>query len=395
MLRPEQSICAQTLFKLVITGSNIRMLRYSTTTISLTMEELHEFERHRRFMRYLAMEDARSQAKTVNKGSTAHEVAPSDALDAKSDPVLQKFNNIFSPSSSGILQALEDPQTPKLLSIRPRRPPEQNKPDAICSQEKPSASQSSLKYSKVQSHWSPAYLPLPTLPLPFSQGIRKVSHEHCLPSQLVQSQPQTPRGERIDDPTTRIRRPSQSDSTTSPTKSPVGSQSAVCLSLLINLSCQFSSSALSIMSSSSRTPEPRNLRPRDSASSTDTNGARAPIAEIPLMDSRPQLRVYNDALPTSTQPQTPQNVPEARHQSRLRGSYTAPPTRAERQSASLSNTTGGRRGVVRSPPGLTTPGFRGLYGGVENSDDTDLYREGRRLEGQVNSLGLGVEVEQE
>ncbi|KAK1765536.1 hypothetical protein QBC33DRAFT_144593 [Phialemonium atrogriseum] len=41
----------------------------------------------------------------------------------------------------------------------------------------------------------------------------------------------------------------------------------------------------------------------------------------------PRLRVYNDWLPQAAQPETPENLPEARHQSRLQGSYTAPARR--------------------------------------------------------------------
>lgn len=36
------------------------------------------------------------------------------------------------------------------------------------------------------------------------------------------------------------------------------------------------------------------------------------------------FRIYNDAIPAAQQPQTPRNLPEARHQSRVRGSHTAP-----------------------------------------------------------------------
>src|SRR4051812_37712397 len=36
------------------------------------------------------------------------------------------------------------------------------------------------------------------------------------------------------------------------------------------------------------------------------------------------FRIYDDSLPASSQPQTPQNLPESRHRSRLLGAHTAP-----------------------------------------------------------------------
>lgn len=124
--------------------------------------------------------------------------------------------------------------------------------------------------------------------------------------------------------------------------------------------------------------------PSAQRSSSSTTGADTPedssdeespasTADMPRTPS--QFRVYNDFLPASSQPQTPQNLPEARHQSHLRGSHTVParypvyPPRTPRPDR--------RRGVSRvrdlSPPGLQRPGFTGLYGGMENSDDLVLY----------------------
>ncbi|KAJ4306650.1 hypothetical protein N0V88_000014 [Collariella sp. IMI 366227] len=100
------------------------------------------------------------------------------------------------------------------------------------------------------------------------------------------------------------------------------------------------------------------------------------------------LRVYNDLLPASSQPQTPQNVPEARHQSRLHGSYTAPVRRNSAQHGwtptTATRSRRGRGGQRRehSPLGLQTPGFMGLYGGTENLDDTVLVE-------QMNELAEG------
>lgn len=95
----------------------------------------------------------------------------------------------------------------------------------------------------------------------------------------------------------------------------------------------------------------------------------------------PRLQIYNDMLPQSAQPQTPENLPEARHRSRLPGSYTAPVTRSRTANGVTHTPTTGRRGQagrVPSPAGMDTPGFSGLYGGRENADDSTLFEEAMR-----------------
>ncbi|KAK4187598.1 hypothetical protein QBC35DRAFT_452139 [Podospora australis] len=96
------------------------------------------------------------------------------------------------------------------------------------------------------------------------------------------------------------------------------------------------------------------------------------------------FRVYDDFLPPSIQPRTPQHLPEARHQSRLRGSYTAPPVRSSPGLTVQTPITARQRREMRagsrnwSPPGVQTPGMMGLYGGFENTDDEVLFEEIRR-----------------
>ncbi|KAK1761481.1 hypothetical protein QBC47DRAFT_370240 [Echria macrotheca] len=89
------------------------------------------------------------------------------------------------------------------------------------------------------------------------------------------------------------------------------------------------------------------------------------------------FQIYNDALPASSQPQTPQHLPEARHQSRLRGSYTVPARQSSRYVTRRPVGLFGRRRPDLSPPGLQAPGFTGLYGGIENTDDSALFQHGR------------------
>ncbi|KPM41224.1 hypothetical protein AK830_g5370 [Neonectria ditissima] len=81
-----------------------------------------------------------------------------------------------------------------------------------------------------------------------------------------------------------------------------------------------------------------------------------------------RLPVYNDALSMRAQPQTPRHLPEARHQSRFDGSYTAPVGgRRGRTVRDLTSGVQARRGG--SPSGLRTPGFQGLFGGRENAEE--------------------------
>lgn len=93
------------------------------------------------------------------------------------------------------------------------------------------------------------------------------------------------------------------------------------------------------------------------------------------------FRVYDDSVSAISQPQTPQNLPEHRHRSMLLGMYTAPAGTRDLQNIGILSR---RRRAQRSPSpsGLQSPGFRGLYGGVENSDDSALFEQAeRRLEG--------------
>lgn len=114
------------------------------------------------------------------------------------------------------------------------------------------------------------------------------------------------------------------------------------------------------------------------------------------------FRIYNDALPAAIQPQTPQNLPEARHRGRLfdgtsaGGAQTAPVWRTGITSAAAAESGGEAVGAgttrrryparrAPSPPGLETPGFRGLYGGLENTDDAALFDRASRLAGDRRS----------
>lgn len=90
----------------------------------------------------------------------------------------------------------------------------------------------------------------------------------------------------------------------------------------------------------------------------------------------PGFRIYDDSMPASSQPQTPLNLPESRHRSRLLGAYTAPAGLRTSGVGRLSRRLHYRR--TPSPAGLDTPGFQGLYGGLENSDDGRLYEQAQQ-----------------
>ncbi|KAH8892513.1 hypothetical protein GQ53DRAFT_764305 [Thozetella sp. PMI_491] len=103
------------------------------------------------------------------------------------------------------------------------------------------------------------------------------------------------------------------------------------------------------------------------------------------------FQVYDDDLSASLQPQTPQNLPEARHRSRLNGAYTAATGQASPLPAQ-TRTTSRRRHPRRgspSPRGLQTPGFAGLYGGGENTDDAVLFERAEIARGSESGDGDG------
>lgn len=80
-----------------------------------------------------------------------------------------------------------------------------------------------------------------------------------------------------------------------------------------------------------------------------------------------RLAIYNDHIPASSQPQTPEHVPEARHQSRYHPSYTAPVRRNLYWRYRRADTMDEGR-VAEADRSARSPGFDGLYGGQENDE---------------------------
>ncbi|KAE9380496.1 hypothetical protein N431DRAFT_552648 [Stipitochalara longipes BDJ] len=134
---------------------------------------------------------------------------------------------------------------------------------------------------------------------------------------------------------------------------------------------------------------------RPPSSASHRSQGRMASSELPPRTPSRTYQIYNDALPRSSQPQTPAHLPEARHQSRFHPSYTAPVRRIGprvdrvdsrmRDFPSLERiqqlSTPLRRGAGRpaSPIGMSQSGFTGLYGGRENSDEEQNWAEGVRF----------------
>ncbi|EKJ78489.1 hypothetical protein FPSE_01298 [Fusarium pseudograminearum CS3096] len=117
-------------------------------------------------------------------------------------------------------------------------------------------------------------------------------------------------------------------------------------------------------------------RYRDSLETTnrpvDTETMASMIAEeLNVTPPRRNLSVYSDALPVHGQPQTPRQLPEARHQSRFNGAYTAP-VRGRRIEADVGDApvTVRRRRAGRNTSlvGLSLE-LHGLYEDSQNTDD--------------------------
>ncbi|KFX97483.1 hypothetical protein V490_02771 [Pseudogymnoascus sp. VKM F-3557] len=120
-----------------------------------------------------------------------------------------------------------------------------------------------------------------------------------------------------------------------------------------------------------------------------SSAARPGLANTPYR----RLQVYDERVPASLQPQTPEQLPEARHYSHHHSAYTAPAGRRRHASAQLPRWEPPRRRRRRSgsPAGLDTPGFAGLYGGQENTDVEVMFeRAAQRLFLRHGSSGRDV-----
>lgn len=158
------------------------MLRLPPTAITVTMTEVKDFEHHLRFKAYLARSNTRTR-----RSPTTHEHKDSVAKESlTATPQTKHAKDADDQGNMETPQERCQPDTPKLFSLPPRRPPKFTlipaREEASPSYEASGSSQSTSSYaSSISGDWQGHNPSATRLPPPFSVGARTSSYKLPLP----------------------------------------------------------------------------------------------------------------------------------------------------------------------------------------------------------------------